>query len=136
VSLLQWIDLPVRGDHRGSLVAVEAGDTVPFEIRRVYYVFDTQPGVARGFHAHRQLQQVAVCVSGKCRMVVDDGRHREDAWLDSPARGLVIDAMVWHEMHEFSADCVLLVLASAHYDEADYIRNYESFLAAARVNCQ
>ena len=128
MSLVQWINFPSLGDERGSLVALEGAKTVPFEIKRVYYIFATQPGVARGFHAHRNLRQIAVCVTGKCRMVLDDGEKREEAWLDSPNKGLVINEMVWHEMHDFSSDCVLLVLASEHYDEGDYIRLYSNFV--------
>lgn len=128
MSLVQWVNFPSLGDERGSLVALEGAKTVPFEIKRVYYIFGTQPGVARGFHAHRKLQQVAVCVTGKCRMVLDDGKTRENAWLDSPNKGLVIGDMVWHEMHDFSSDCVLLVLASEYYDESDYIRLYSDFV--------
>lgn len=128
MSLVQWINFPSLGDERGSLVALEGAKTVPFEIKRVYYIFGTQPGVARGFHAHRNLRQVAVCVKGKCRMVLDDGEKREEAWLDSPNKGLVINEMVWREMHDFSSDCVLLVLASEHYDESDYIRLYSNFV--------
>ena len=128
MSLVQWINFPSLGDERGSLVALEGAKTVPFEVKRVYYIFGTQPGVARGFHAHRNLRQIAVCVTGKCRMVLDDGEKREEAWLDSPNKGLVINEMVWHEMHDFSSDCVLLVLASEHYDEGDYIRLYSNFV--------
>jgi dTDP-4-dehydrorhamnose 3,5-epimerase-like enzyme len=128
MSLVQWINFPSLGDERGSLVALEGAKTVPFEIKRVYYIFGTQPGVARGFHAHRNLRQLAVCVTGKCRMVLDDGEKREEAWLDSPNKGLVIGEMVWREMHDFSSDCVLLVLASEHYDESDYIRLYSDFV--------
>ncbi|MFQ3215742.1 sugar 3,4-ketoisomerase [Paraperlucidibaca sp.] len=131
MSLIQWVDFPPLGDDRGSLVALEAHKTVPFEIKRVYYIFGTQSGVARGFHAHRNLKQVAICVTGKCRMVLDDGATREEAWLDSPIKGLIIGNLVWREMHDFSADCVLLVLASEHYNEADYIRNYDEFLGCA-----
>lgn len=128
MSFLKWVDFPPLGDDRGSLVALEGCKTVPFEIKRVYYIFGTQQGVARGFHAHHNLQQVAVCVTGKCRMILDDGAHREEAWLDSPTKGLLIGDLVWREMHDFSPDCVLLVLASEHYDESDYIRNYADFL--------
>ena len=128
MSLIQWTHFPPLGDDRGSLVALEAEKTVPFEIKRVYYIFGTQQGVARGFHAHHNLKQVAVCVTGKCRMILDDGKNREEAWLDSPIKGMPIDPMVWHEMHDFSEDCVLLVLASEHYDEADYIRDYDAFI--------
>ena len=127
MSLVQWVNFPPLGDDRGSLVALESSKTVPFDIKRVYYIFGTQPGVARGFHAHRKLQQVAVCVTGKCRMILDDGIHREEAWLDSPTKGLIIGDRIWREMHDFSSDCVLLVLASEYYDEADYIRDYAHF---------
>ncbi|WP_438012709.1 sugar 3,4-ketoisomerase [Psychrobacter raelei] len=127
MSLVNWIDLLVLGDDRGSLVAIEAMDTIPFEVKRVYYIFYTKAGVSRGFHAHHQLQQLAVCVSGKCRMRLDNGQTKEDVWLDSPSKGLLIGDMIWREMHDFSEDCVLLVLASEHYDEADYIRDYDEF---------
>lgn len=128
MSLFQWINFPALGDDRGSLVALEGQQKVPFEIKRVYYLFGTKVDVSRGFHAHKELKQLAVCVTGKCRIVLDDGVTREEAWLASPTRSLRIDDMVWHEMHDFSEDCVLLVLASEHYDEADYIRSYDEFL--------
>jgi len=124
---IQIINFPSLGDDRGSLVAIEAKFTVPFEVKRVYYIFETKFGVARGFHAHRELQQVAICVSGKCRMLVADGMQRKDVWLDSPTKGLLIGGMVWREMHDFSPDCVLLVLANQHYNEDDYIRSYDEF---------
>ena len=128
MSLIQWAHFPPLGDDRGSLVALEAEKTVPFGIKRVYYIFGTQQGVARGFHAHHNLKQVAVCVTGKCRMILDDGKNSEEAWLDSPTKGLLIGYLIWREMHDFSEDCVLLVLASEHYDEADYIRDYDAFI--------
>jgi dTDP-4-dehydrorhamnose 3,5-epimerase-like enzyme len=128
VSLIKLIDFPLLGDGRGSLVALESHHLIPFDIKRVYYIFATQQGIARGFHAHKQLKQVAVCVTGHCRMVVDDGIQREEVWLDSATKGILIEDMVWREMHDFSEDCVLLVLASEYYDEADYIRNYDDFL--------
>ncbi len=128
MNLIQWVDLKIFGDDRGSLIALEAEKTVPFDIKRVYYIFGTQQGVGRGFHAHHNLKQVAVCVTGKCRMILDDGKTREEAWLDSPIKGLLIGDLVWREMHDFSEDCVLLVLASEHYDETDYIRDYNEFL--------
>ena len=128
MSLVQLIDFPPLGDDRGSLVALEANKSIPFDIKRVYYIFGTEQGVARGFHAHKELKQVAVCVTGRCRMVLDDGKHREEVWLGSPTKGILIEDMIWREMHDFSEDCVLLVLASEHYDESDYIRDYEQFL--------
>ncbi|WP_138435153.1 sugar 3,4-ketoisomerase [Marinobacter shengliensis] len=134
MSLVKWIDFPSLADSRGSLVAVEMGQdkAVPFGIKRVYYIYHTEQGVSRGYHAHKQLKQVAICLAGKCRMVLDDGTDREEAWLDRPTKGLVIGDMVWREMHDFSKDCVLLVLASEHYDESDYIRDYETFQKMAR----
>ncbi|BFM49634.1 FdtA/QdtA family cupin domain-containing protein [Marinomonas sp. THO17] len=128
MSLIQLINFPSLGDDRGSLVALESQQSIPFDIKRVYYIFGTQEGVARGFHAHKQLKQVAVCVTGRCRMVLDDGKYREEVWLDSASKGILIEDMVWREMHDFSEDCVLLVLASEYYDESDYIRDYVEFI--------
>lgn len=122
------MSLSVIGDDRGSLIALEQGHGIPFNIKRAYYIFDTKSAVSRGFHAHQRLQQLAVCVSGKCRMILDDGRTREEIWLDSPTKALFIENMIWREMHDFSEDCVLLVFASEHYDESDYIRDYERFI--------
>jgi dTDP-4-dehydrorhamnose 3,5-epimerase-like enzyme len=134
VSLIKWIDFQSLGDTRGSLVALEMGmeKAVPFDIKRVYYIYETGNGVSRGFHAHRNLKQVAICVAGKCRMVLDNGSVREETWMNSPTRGLLIESMVWREMHDFSDDCVLLVLASEHYDETDYIRDYSKFLKGTK----
>lgn len=122
------VDLPVKGDARGTLVALEQRSEVPFDVQRVYYVYGTQPGVDRGFHAHRRLLQFAVAVSGGCTMVLDDGRARTDVRLDRPDLGLTIGPMVWHEMRAFTPGCVLLVLADAPYDETDYIRDYRQFV--------
>ena len=128
MNLIQIINFPIIGDNRGSLIAVENNKEIPFEIKRVYYIFNTQEGVARGFHAHKKLKQVAICVKGKCHMVLDDGKSRESVWLDSPEKGVFIQDLTWREMHDFSDDCVLLVLASELYNESDYIRNYDEFL--------
>lgn len=128
MSLLEFISFPLIGDQDGSLVAIEAERNVSFIIKRIYYIFSVQAGVTRGFHAHRNLKQVVICLSGRCRIVLDNGSQRQETWLDSPTKGLVIDDLVWREMHDFSEGCVLLVLASEYYDEADYIRNYDEFL--------
>jgi dTDP-4-dehydrorhamnose 3,5-epimerase-like enzyme len=130
MSLIKWINFPALGDERGELVSLEIGleKTVPFEIKRVYYIYRTAEGVSRGYHAHKDLKQVAICVSGKCKMILDSGSGREEVWLDMPTKGLLIESMVWREMHDFSDDCVLLVLASEHYDESDYIRDYQEFI--------
>lgn len=127
MSLIKLIDLPNLGDQRGGLVAIESNQSIPFEIKRLYYIFNTnhQP---RGFHAHINLKQIAVCVKGSCRFILDDGKNKEVIVLDSPTQGLYIESLTWREMHDFSEDCVLLVLASEHYDETDYIRDYDDFL--------
>lgn len=126
-------ELPIIGDaDRGCLAVLESGPALPFPIARVYYLFGTPPGTRRGRHAHRALHQLAVCVSGSCTMLLDDGHSRHDAVLDRPQVAVELPPMVWHEMHGFSDDCVLMVLASAPYDEADYIRHYDDFLAAVR----
>ena len=130
MSLIKTINFKPLGDERGSLVALEGSKVVPFDIKRVYYIFGTKEGVSRGFHAHRNLKQVVVCVTGSCRFVLDNGKSREEIILDSAATGLVIEDLTWREMHDFSQDCVLLVLASEYYDEADYIRDYQKFLKA------
>lgn len=128
MSLINLVNLPSFGDERGNLIAIESDQSIPFQIKRLYYIFGTQSGVSRGFHAHHNLKQIAVCVKGSCRMILDDGQHREEVWLDTPHKGLIIGDLIWREMHDFSNDCVLLVLASEHYDEADYIRNYDEFM--------
>ena len=116
------------GDERGSLIAIEAEKSVPFEVRRVYYIFATKEGVERGFHAHKALNQVAVAVTGSCEMVLDDGECENSVLLDSAQKGVLIGPGVWRVMRNFSSDCVLLLLADQHYDEADYIRDYQEFI--------
>ena len=127
------ISLAVRGDERGRLVAIEGLSDVPFAIARVYHVYATTPGTTRGLHAHRALNQLAVAVAGGCTMVLDDGVRRVEVLLDDPATGLTLPPLVWHEMNNFSPDCVLMVLADAAYDEADYIRDYAEFLAMTKA---
>ena len=112
MSLIKTINFKPLGDERGSLVALEGSKVVPFDIKRVYYIFDTKQGVSRGFHAHRNLKQVAICVMGRCRFVLDDGKQREEIVLDNPSTGLLIEDLIWREMSEFSPDCVLVVLAN------------------------
>ena len=131
--LIQSIDFKVITDGRGSLISLEGGSKdVPFEIQRVYYIFGVGEGIVRGAHAHKQLRQVVVCLAGQCRMVLDNGLGiKEELILNNPSRGLLINNMTWREMHDFSPDCVLMVLADSHYDEGDYYRNYADFLQAA-----
>lgn len=128
MSLIDWVELPNLGDQRGALVVAESNKNIPFEVKRLYYIFNTQADVPRGFHAHKELQQIAFCIKGKCKMLMDNGSDKQEVLINQPNKGLKIPPMVWHEMHDFSEDCVLLVLASEHYDEADYIRDYDAFL--------
>lgn len=127
-----FVKLPSLGDHRGSLIAIEGGQTIPFDIARVYYLYGTKADVTRGLHAHKALRQVAIVVSGSCLMTLDNGKERVALRLDSPDKGLLIESMMWREMTEFSPDCVLLVIADSHYDEDDYIRDYDEFLKATK----
>lgn len=128
-SLAQWIPLQQRSDARGSLAIAEGNRHIPFTIARVYYLYGAAHGTERGFHAHKELDQVAVCVAGSCTMVFDDGSRREQVTLNNPAHAVRIPPLLWHEMRDFTADCVLLVFAAAPYDEADYIRDYDAFKA-------
>ena len=123
-----FINFTAKGDERGWLIALESLKEVPFVIHRVYYIYSTQNGVVRGKHAHRDLRQLAVCVHGSCRILMDNGSERWAVELDRKDKGILIEPMVWHEMDSFSHDCVLMVMASALYDERDYIRNYADFL--------
>ncbi|MGR6503012.1 sugar 3,4-ketoisomerase [Shewanella sp. Koi 1] len=128
---IKLIPLQAHGDERGSLIALEEGQNIPFTVKRVYYLFNTKEGVGRGFHAHKTLKQVAIAVRGSCRFVLDDGQERVDVLLDNPAQGLLIESFMWREMYDFSYDCVLMVLADQLYDESDYIRDYSEFIKAA-----
>jgi dTDP-4-dehydrorhamnose 3,5-epimerase-like enzyme len=127
MTLARYVNFAVKGDSLGWLVALEGDRNVPFPIKRTYYIFGTQPGVRRGKHAHHKLRQVMICLTGQCKVLLDDGNSREDVTLSRNDRGLFIDPMVWHEMHDFSRDCVLLVLADDWYDETDYVRDYGAF---------
>lgn len=123
-----------HGDDRGQLVAIEQLKDLPFEIRRVYYIYDTLEGVRRGFHAHLNLEQILVCVKGSCKIHLDDGTDTAEVVLDKPYEGLYIANNMWREMYDFSPDAVLLVLASEYYDEADYIRDYDKFMQFVNQN--
>lgn len=133
MSLIKYVNFCQLGDDRGGLISLESCMNIPFDIKRVYYIYGTKIGVSRGYHAHKALKQIAVCVSGQCRFILDDGHSREETVLDSPDKGILIEDMIWREMHEFSEDCVLLVLASEHYDEEDYIRDYQVFIEQVRL---
>ncbi len=121
------MDLKGHTDGRGLLVALESNKSVPFDIKRIYYLTDLKKSEPRGFHAHKNLKQVAICLQGSCRFILDDGKTREEFILSSATQGLLIEEMYWREMDQFSDGCVILVLASELYDESDYIRDYNEF---------
>lgn len=116
------------GDNRGELVALEAFKNIPFEVKRIYYIFNTAKGVHRGFHAHKNLNQVAIAVKGSCKFLLDDGTNKKHVTLDEPNKGLLLNGFLWREMYDFTEDCILLVLADQLYDENDYVRNYDDFI--------
>lgn len=122
------INLKVMGDDRGSLISLEFNKNLPFEIKRVYYIYGTAQGVRRGQHAHKSLEQLVVCTSGSCKFLIDDGNKKEVIELSRPDAGLYLGKFLWREMFDLSPDCVLMVLASEYYDEKEYIRDYDKFL--------
>ncbi|CAH0534711.1 TDP-4-oxo-6-deoxy-alpha-D-glucose-3, 4-oxoisomerase [Vibrio stylophorae] len=129
MKLINIIEFESFNDERGRLVSLESQKNIPFEIRRVYYLFENSGLFPRGMHAHKKLKQIVIALKGSCRFVLDDGSVREELILDDPTKGLLIDSFIWREMHDFSNDCVLCVIASEYFSEDDYIRNYEEFLA-------
>ncbi len=126
--MYQILNLRENGDFRGTLISSEGASDVPFEIKRLYYIFNTRTDVVRGQHAHKQLKQVLICMNGSCKLRLDNGSLQEDLLLDDRTKGIYIDTMIWREIYEFSPDCILLVLANNHYNEEDYIRNYAHFI--------
>lgn len=118
-----------HGDTRGQLVAIEEYKDIPFEIKRVYYMYDTGSGVRRGFHAHKNLEQILICVHGSCKILLDNGEEKKIVSLEKPYEGVYVANHMWREMYDFSEDAVLMVLASDYYKEEDYIRNYDEFLS-------
>ena len=132
MRLIQWINLPPLGDERGSLVALEAAKTIPFDIQRVYYLYDVPGGSERGGHAHKGLHQLIVAMSGSFDVVLDDGQDKKRIHLSRSYNGLYVCPMIWRELDNFSSGSVCMVLASNKYDEDDYYRDYEAFMRARR----
>jgi len=124
------VDLPKIGDPRGNLTFIEGGRHVPFDIRRVYYLYDVPGGAERGGHAHKELHQLIVAMSGSFDVVLDDGFEKKRIHLNRSYTGLYVCPMIWRELDNFSSGSVCMVLASNHYDEADYYRDYQNFLNA------
>ncbi len=133
MQVIKYVFQP-HGDERGQLVALEEFKDIPFRIRRVYYIYDTLSDVRRGFHAHRNLEQILICIHGTCKILLDNGVEKKVVPLEKPYEGLYIPNNMWREMFDFSPDAVLMVLASELYDEADYIRDYDKFLLEISKN--
>ncbi len=127
MQVVKYVFQP-HGDERGQLIALEEHNDIPFEIKRVYYMYDTKEGVHRGFHAHKNLEQILICIHGSCKVLLDNGKEKKIVPLEKPYEGLYVANNMWREMYDFSSDAVLMVLASEVYNESDYIRNYNEFL--------
>lgn len=122
------------GDDRGSLVVAEGASDVPFEIKRVFYMYGTDSEMVRGQHANRKSEFVLINVSGSSKVRVDDGNEEVIIELNKPRMGLYLSTMVWKDMYDFSEDSVLLVLASTHYDGSEYIRDYDEFIKEVKLS--
>lgn len=126
---IKMIDFPQKGDDRGHLVVVEGQINIPFEIKRVFYIYGSNSDVVRGQHANRNTKFILINVVGKSKVRVKDGKGNEAVFcLERPHTGIFLPNMIWKEMYDFSDDSVLLVLASEHYDNSEYIRDYEEFV--------
>ena len=125
-------EFKVLGDHRGQLVALEANRQIPFDVKRVFYIYGTQERVPRGNHSHYKTKQFLIAVNGSCKVTLDNGKEKEIFDLNRPNLGLFQDPLIWGTMHDFSSDCVLMVLANEYYDASDYITDYDKFLKEVR----
>jgi len=125
-------EFKVLGDHRGQLVALEANRQIPFDVKRVFYIYGTQEGIPRGNHSHYKTKQFLVAVNGSCKVTLDNGKTKETFNLNKPNLGLFQDAFIWGTMHNFSSDCVLMVLADEYYNASDYINDYDIFLEVVK----
>ncbi|GLS99957.1 hypothetical protein GCM10007897_13410 [Sphingobium jiangsuense] len=128
------IDLPKITDVRGNLTFIEGGRHIPFDIRRVYYLYDVPGGASRGGHGHKALWQLMVAISGSFDVLLDDGTEKKAFTLNRPFEGLVICPMIWRELDNFSSGSVCMVMASEVYDEADYFRDYAGFMENVRTS--
>ncbi|MDG1356646.1 MAG: FdtA/QdtA family cupin domain-containing protein [Akkermansiaceae bacterium] len=126
------IEFPVIHDQRGNLSFVEGGEHIPFDIKRAYYLYDVPGGAERGGHAHYELEQVVIAMSGSFDLIIDDGHDKKRIHLNRSNYGIYIKDMVWREMDNFSSGSVCMVLASNKYSAKDYIRDYEQFLLEAK----
>lgn len=128
-KIFQFKDL---GDERGNLVVIEGGIDIPFELKRVFYIYGSDCDVVRGQHANRRTEFILINVSGKSKVRITDGKEEYIVVLDKPRMGVYIPPMIWKDMYDFSEDSILLVLCSEHYDADEYIRNYEEYISEIR----
>jgi hypothetical protein len=133
INTCKMIDLPKISDPRGNLTFIEGGDRIPFDIERVYYLYDVPGGAERGGHAHKALHQLIIAMSGSFDVVLNDGSERKRFHLNRSYYGLYVCPMIWRELDNFSSGSVCLVLASNRYEESDYFRDYHTFLAAVNL---
>ena len=134
LSDVHIIELPVIADTRGNLTVVEGNEHIPFDIKRVYYLYDVPGGAARGGHAHKNLQQIIIALSGSFDVLLDDGVDTKTYTLNRAFQGLYLSNMIWRELDNFTSGAVCMVLASERYDENDYYRDYEEFIEAVGAN--
>lgn len=133
INTCQFISFPKISDPRGNLTFIESGNHIPFDIKRVYYLYDVPGGSERGGHAHKGLHQVIIAMSGSFDVLLDDGKSQKKIHLNRSYDGLYVCPMIWRELDNFSSGSVCMVLASEYYDEADYFRDYQQFLKAANT---
>lgn len=124
----QIIEFQKHTDDRGDLVIAEYDKEIPFIVKRVYYIYGVEKDKERGFHSHKNLQQIYIGIAGSCKVMLDDGNQTKTVVLDNPSNGLYIGNGVWRKIFDFSSDAILLVLASENYNEDDYIRSYDEFI--------
>ena len=134
VDECRLIDLRKIHDVRGNLTPIESGGDIPFDIKRIYYLYDVPSGESRGAHAHKELQQLIIAANGSFTITLDDGRNKKSFTLNRPYQGLLIVPGIWRDLDDFSSGAVLLCLASEHYVAADYIRDYDKFLKYKEVS--
>lgn len=132
IERCEIINLPKISDPRGNLTYIEGGNHIPFDISRVYYLYDVPGGAERGGHAHKDLHQLIIAMSGSFDVVIDDGKNKKRVHLNRSYAGLYICPMIWRELDNFSSGSVCMVLASNNYDEDDYYRNYDEYIQAVR----
>jgi len=130
IDACQIVSLPKIADPRGNLTFIEGGNHIPFDIQRVYYLYDVPGGAERGGHAHKGLHQLIIAMSGSFDVVLDDGREKKRVHLNRSYNGLYVCPMIWRELDNFSSGSVCMVLASSKYDEDDYYRDYAEFMQA------